>query len=295
MVQPRKGQVKAASELLRSEPRDVCDLWSPGDGQLETRIVLRSRRHRLHFRVEVMHFPKHYRVSPCSGVIRAKESVTVTVRLILAGRSGRSRYQHSRGSATWTDLRVHVGRAHGHDELLEDGDTDAVDVSESGASKLRARGGRRKEHSVGRRPATFVKALRLRPLLIPEERCCVCFCDMSVKRHAAGVEGERLFALGCGHVLHNACVAQAVLALYCPCGCMRRGELTCPLCRRPASAAEHALIEADVDFPDEGGEGGDEAASVAGGSTAARSLRALRVVDGGPGGEGGEGGEGEPT
>lgn len=274
-----KGLAKAAAELVRTEPQHLCSSWTRSDltdssGKLclETRIQLRARRHAVEFQVDTLHFPHYYKVTPSSGVIAAGSSVMITVRLRYTEKTRRTKFQHTRGSALWTDLRVHVRRHYGEGNV----EPPATDTCQRGSAfwaqeKLldadhlreirwhpqadgprinkRSNNFRKNSYSGDGRAlytlkrdrvsmhqsATFVKILKLQPLVLSQgSDCIICIEEMNVQRHAAGNGDERLFAFGCGHIFHTHCVAQMVEAFFC---------LGCPLCRRPISWGEIAILK----------------------------------------------------
>lgn len=246
---------------------------------LEARVELRARRHAVDFRADTLHFPRYYKISPRSGVIPAHGSVTLTVRLRFTEKTRRTSHQHARGSALWTDLRVRVRRRCEEDgagalaadsprgrgaalwpeddcldaEYLEQGewrhqpDRPRIKRSKDRRKDPHLEAGRglttwKRDRVSMHQSATFVKTLKLRPLLLsPGSECSICMEEMNLQRHAAGNEDERLFAFGCGHVFHTHCVVQMTEANSCPCGCMEGAN--CPLCRRPISEVENALLQ----------------------------------------------------
>lgn len=275
MVRGNKGLAKAAAELVRSEPQHSCDAWTRSDASepgakpfLETQVELRARKHAVEFEADTPHFPKYYKVTPSCGIIPAGTSVTLTIRLSLTEKTRRTKYQHARGSALWTDLRVHVQRSYGEEDepspeafckrgsalWAQEKLLDADRLSEvqwrplaRGARQNRTRKLRRSRCGQVRplsQSATFVKTLKLRPLLVdPSVECSICIEKMNVRRHAAGVEEERLFAYGCGHVFHMLCVTHMAEAILCYCGCVDSEEVSCPLCRRPLSGGEYEMLK----------------------------------------------------
>lgn len=277
-----KGSSKAAAELVRMEPQHMCSSWTRPDQAapeeklcLETQIQLRARRHAVEFQGDILNFPRYYKVTPSSGVIPANSSVTLTVRQRFTEKTRRTKFQHARGSALWTDLRVHVKR-YCEDESVgtptadlcerrsavwaqdKSLDTDFLQGLQCNHHTARPRIKRTKDrrrkdpdcftsakpgkrdHMRVQQSTTFVKTLKLRPLALSQASdCSICIGEMNVQRHAAGIEDEMLFAFGCGHVFHTNCIVQMTEVMACPCGCM---SASCPLCRRPISPVESALL-----------------------------------------------------
>lgn len=92
--------------------------------------------------------------------------------------------------------------------------------------------------------ATFVKTLKLRPFAlfdaVDAEECRICFDEMNVRRHAAGIKVETLFAIGCGHIFHARCLVKMTKTHNFPFSYLAR--VACPLCRRLLSPVEMGIL-----------------------------------------------------